>query len=446
MMPGLFMQVAAAQNPMGGTAMMNPQMAAMAAMTASNPMLAAGMCGGMGGMQQQQMQMQQMQQQRMQQMHQQMLQQQQMQQQTLQQQQMHQQMLIQRMHEDFSSQQWQAPLLPMHNKRIHGPLARSGDESSGLTDDSCRSLVRRQSSMSTPTGENAVMKRSIQSLLNKVCPENVGTILQNVAALNVKETSHLEILVDLIFNKALAEPHYCETYADLAFGLTAVLPEFSRPAGQGGPAVTLRSVLLGACQREFENLLAAMDEQTSDMDPEEIDALRKSRRDRLRANTRLIGALFLRKLLATKVVGRLCCELTNCSSDQPPEEHAVECVCELLNSVGLTLESHPAGAEVIEQVCQRLKSLKDQKHGDSKTGIYCKRVQFTIQDLLDTRGAGWSKISFKSAAKTKEEIRQQQERDEVMAKCSSNKHVVTPGAEKVLVGQRPSYLNFGAVP
>jgi len=107
-MPGLFMQVAAAQNPMGGTAMMNPQMAAMAAMTASNPMLAAGMCGGMGGMQQQQMQMQQMQQQRMQQMHQQMLQQQQMQQQTLQQQQMHQQMQqLQQPHQHQLQQQQQ---------------------------------------------------------------------------------------------------------------------------------------------------------------------------------------------------------------------------------------------------------------------------------------------------------------------------------------------------
>uniref|UniRef100_A0A7S2L2P2 MIF4G domain-containing protein n=1 Tax=Zooxanthella nutricula TaxID=1333877 RepID=A0A7S2L2P2_9DINO len=287
------------------------------------------------------------------------------------------------------------------------------------------------------------MRRVVQGLLNKACPENVATILEKIAALGVRETGHLEILVELIFKKALAEPHYCETYADLVFGLQVTLPAFARE-GEAGPSLTLRTALLGVCQREFEGLLADLEAKDAEVhDLEELEHLRKQRRERLRANVRLIGHLFLRKLLATKVVGRLALELTNCNAeDQPPEEHAVESACELLLSVGYTLELHPAGAEVLECVCARMQRLKDRKaEPEGKKGLYCKRVQFAIQDLLETRAAGWSKRSFKSAAKTKQEIREQQARDEWLAKTPHG--APSPGVEQVVVGQRPAYLSGG---
>merc|ERR1711920_1080027 len=91
-------------------------------------------------------------------------------------------------------------------------------------------------------------------------------------------------------------------------------------------------------------------------------------------------------------------------ADVFPEEHVVECICELLRSIGFTLESTPVGKNALVQVCGRLKDLKSQKLKDGKS-LLSKRVQFTIQDVLDARAADWTMKSFNKSAKTKEEVR-----------------------------------------
>jgi len=399
-----------------------------------------------------------------------------------------QQQLIQRMHDEFApssavareqphqqkQQKQQQPQTASGRRRGGRGLARAGsDSTAGGSPATTLPVVRTASGPArqiAAAGTDEDVKRSVQSLLNKVCPENVGTILEKIAALNVKETNELAILVELIFKKALAEPHYCETYADLVFGLQTVLPEFARrssatppstgvAAADGTPTIsssadasspaatpplTLRTALLSVCQREFEGLLAAMDGDgtAGTQDQEELEHLRNERRNRLRANVRLIGHLFLRKLLATKVVGQLCCELTNChNQEHVPEEHAIECACELLMSVGYTLESNSNGAAIVQKVCERMRHLKERRMDvGGKRGLYCKRVEFIIQDLLETRAAGWAKRSFKTAAKTKEEIRKQQEQEEIMAKTPTGR-ADAPGAEQVVLGQRPAYLS-----
>lgn len=291
-------------------------------------------------------------------------------------------------------------------------------------------------------------KRMVQSLLNKVCPENVGTISARIATLQVEEAGKLEILVELIFRKALAEPHYCETYADLVFSLQSAMPEFVPECG-AGPALSLRTAILGVCQREFEGMTRAIeptDAEKAEHDCEALELLRKARRDRVRANVRLIGHLYLRRLLAAKVVGRLASELTSCGrEDTVPAEIAVECACELLLSVGHTLESTLPGAAVVQLVCERLDRLKEKKEdSEGKRGVYSRRVQFTIQDLLETRAAGWSKRSFKSSAKTKEDIRLQQERELLVARMPHGGGE-TPGAEHLVAGLRPAYLSLTPV-
>ncbi|CAK0805350.1 unnamed protein product [Prorocentrum cordatum] len=110
-------------------------------------------------------------------------------------------------------------------------------------------------------------------------------------------------------------------------------------------------------------------------------------------------------------------------------EHAVECAIELCLAIGYTLEAMPVGQAALGQVCGRLLELKGQKRDNGKSA-YCRRVQFQILDLLETRAAGWSKKSFKTSAKTKDEIRQEQQREGAHASC----------AERVIAGQRPGYL------
>jgi len=271
------------------------------------------------------------------------------------------------------------------------------------------------------------LRGRVQSLLNKVCPENISQIVTKLASVEVSSCEQLETIIELIFKKALAEPHYCETYADLVFGLKAVFPEF--PAPSGGKPLTFKSAVLNICQGEFEELLLEPEPPQKAMaDTDELEFLRKQRRDRMRANMKFVGHLFLRQLLSVKVIGSVVCELVSCYDPSVlPEEHAVECAIELCLAVGYTLETLPVGQSVLGQVCGRLLELKGQKTEKGKSA-YCKRVQFQIVDLLETRAAGWSKKSFKTSAKTRDEIRQEQGPN-------------VAGAERVIAGQRPGYIS-----
>lgn len=282
-------------------------------------------------------------------------------------------------------------------------------------------------------------KRTVQSLLNKICPENLAAIVERLASLEIREAEQLGIVIELIFKKALAEPHYCETYADLVFSMNAVFPEF--PSSDGGRPITFRSALLDICQSEFEALREGAQDGDGKgeaaLDRDELEFRRMKRNERMRANMKFVGHLFLRQLLSVKVVGSVLRELLHMNEvDELPGDHSVECACELLMSVGYTLEEMPMGNAALQQVCGRLLELKIMKTSAGK-GAFCKRIQFMVQDLLDTRAAGWAKKSFKSSAKTKDEIRQEQERELAAKMCGKE----LSSAEHTVVGQRPTYLS-----
>eukprot|EP00446_Apocalathium_sp_SHHI-4_P046765 CAMPEP_0177396116 /NCGR_PEP_ID=MMETSP0368-20130122/56527_1 /TAXON_ID=447022 ORGANISM="Scrippsiella hangoei-like, Strain SHHI-4" /NCGR_SAMPLE_ID=MMETSP0368 /ASSEMBLY_ACC=CAM_ASM_000363 /LENGTH=156 /DNA_ID=CAMNT_0018862773 /DNA_START=22 /DNA_END=489 /DNA_ORIENTATION=+ len=151
---------------------------------------------------------------------------------------------------------------------------------------------------------------------------------------------------------------------------------------------------------------------------------------------KFLGHLFLRQLLSAKVVGSVCRELVLCDGgrSEMPHELALECAVELLMAIGLTLEALPHGQPVVEEVFHRLKTIKGAQGPDGKL-IYSKRIQFMIQDLQDARSAGWSKKSFKASAKTKEEIRLDQERDLRQGMLGR-----TCSGKLVLAGRRPDFL------
>lgn len=316
---------------------------------------------------------------------------------------------------------------------------RRGRISKGMSLDSMPTPIGRMSRVTTPKSPLEELKRSVMSLLNKICPENVAIICDQVAEIKISTAEELELIISLVFSKAVAEPHYCETYADLAFGLKGAFPEFPSKE-EGGRPVTLKSALLDICQREFEaipTMFAANNDESEQLDPEEIEFRRKKAKNRVLANMKLIGHLFLRQLLSAKVIAAVIQELTLCDrADEVPQEHIIECACELLTSIGYTLESMPIGARALEQVCGRLLELKGRRDQDGK-GLYSKRIQFAIQDLLDTRKAGWTKRTFKSSAKTKEEIKDEQRR----ALNAQARGQDVEAAESVVAGQRPAYIN-----
>lgn len=137
--------------------------------------------------------------------------------------------------------------------------------------------------------------------------------------------------------------------------------------------------------------------------PEDLDHYKAKKKTRALANMKFIGHLFLQKLLVGKVMYTVVHDLLN-PSEGLPEEHMVECVCELFTHIGYLLSSTRPGDECVSRNFQRIENLKYCKNADS-TPLLSKRVGFLIQDLLDLRDNDWEKKIFKEQAKTMDDIK-----------------------------------------
>ena len=76
----------------------------------------------------------------------------------------------------------------------------------------------------------------------------MNTIAEKLADIQVETAENLTAIVAAIHKRALVDPHYCETYADLAFSLQSSWPEF--PSGSGRQ-VNFKSLLAEECRRHF---------------------------------------------------------------------------------------------------------------------------------------------------------------------------------------------------
>jgi len=281
------------------------------------------------------------------------------------------------------------------------------------------------------------LHRIVRGLLNKICPENLKIIVERLANVELKKANELEYVIGIIFQKALDEPHYCETYADMVFALRNKYPEFP-PEAEGERPHTFTRVLLNTCQNEFESLpttLEPTDEDTQKYAPDELFLEMKKRKGKVLANMKFIGNLFLRQLLAAKVIGQVVHDLIGLR-DGLPEEHMIECVCELLQAIGHTLDSSQTGKALMGQFAARLVDLKRTTGQDGKR-VFSKRIDCLIQDLLDLREHDWKKKLFKEQAKTKEEIR----KDAMKEQRQSQRGGADVVFSTQTVGVRPSYID-----
>ncbi|CAE8640087.1 unnamed protein product [Polarella glacialis] len=283
------------------------------------------------------------------------------------------------------------------------------------------------------------LERQVRSLLNKICPDNLKTIVERLATIELNKAEELEFVIRIIFQKALAEPHYCETYADMVFALRTRYPEF-RPENEGEKPHTFTRVLLNTCQNEFENLpttFEATEEEKVKIEPMALQMEMKRRKDKMLANMKFIGNLFLRQLLAVKVIGQVVHDLVGFKDGNVlPEEHMIECVCELLQAIGFTLDATSHGKLLMNQFSARLVDLRRHTSPDGKTA-FSKRVQFLIQDLLDLRSAEWMKKLFKEQAKTKEDIRKDAVKEQRQAARGQDGSMFAT----TQVGVRPAYID-----
>jgi len=236
------------------------------------------------------------------------------------------------------------------------------------------------------------LERNVRSLLNKISPDNSKTIVERLAQISLDNASELELVINIIFQKALVEPLFIETYVDMVSELSRSRREFP-PEKEGEKPLTFARALINVCQNEFDSMVTPLEptaEERVRMSPEDLEELRDKRKKMALANMKLIGKLFLRKLLALEVIRRLVTELIGVTGDPelPGEEDWVEWACELLRAIGSTFDISPLGSTLMSQFASRLVDLRERTLPDGRA-VLSKRIRFLIQDLLDLRANHW---------------------------------------------------------
>jgi len=191
----------------------------------------------------------------------------------------------------------------------------------------------------------------------------------------------------MVLRKAVAEPHYCDTYADLLLAFKLRLAILAR----GGDAIgSAASLFICVCQSELEEMSCSSQQEL---------AANSEQRRRIIAKMKLMGKLFIRRLICEDYIVAF---LNKLICPKLPNEFWVECVCELVINIAKTFESSSSGRTALNIVCDRLLALHE-------SNAYSKRIRFIIQDVLESSTAGWLRTLFQPCAKTKHEIRRKQE-------------------------------------
>lgn len=229
-----------------------------------------------------------------------------------------------------------------------------------------------------PTREAAVQLVLQQAVLPEVIPED---LIEHLGYIALESLHDLEVAIQLIFRNALARPDICDKYADLACSLKERCSRESPLADtEAEGARTFTRALLNTCQDEFDSVVALSEKHT------------------LLAWVKLMGNLFLRQLVRrAQVVKVVVEELIGVEGgDQEhkaPEEYKIVSVCELLRTIGPTLDSTPQGKQAMTCFLARLVSLKRRRQlgpPDRPGGLcFSERVRAQIEHLTQLREFNW---------------------------------------------------------
>ena len=182
------------------------------------------------------------------------------------------------------------------------------------------------------------IRRLAQGLMDQISSvnsEGLENIMNQFSGIEPWNGEELRCIIQVIFNKAMAEPALRKTCARMAVGLRERYPEFPHEDEDQKP-VSFTRELLNICQEEFESMSATFGASQEDKAKFPSAAALKealaSKKHRMLACVCFIGHLFLEGLLAMKVIRHIVHKLIGDGHRgwPPPEEPKLECALELL--------------------------------------------------------------------------------------------------------------------
>lgn len=248
-------------------------------------------------------------------------------------------------------------------------------------------------SLSEEERELRRLTESFRCVLNKLTPDNFDVLLQEVKSYKITKNEHLFSCISLIFEKAIAEPNYSVTYAQMCKELSTICVH----GASGNQKQQFKNSLINQCQIEFEqahNIKSSKDR--SDLLDKEADLVKKEElRERLEdedykmrkravGTIRFIGELYKIDLLTIRIMHNC---VTLLMDPRTMDEESLECLCKLLTTVGKKMETEEENS--LENGLEKLFKTLHEIIGKKPNIKVSSRIKFMIQDVIDLRENRW---------------------------------------------------------
>ncbi len=230
----------------------------------------------------------------------------------------------------------------------------------------------------------AIVDDAEPTLLNKT----VNRIRHEVKIPNMEALERVvRTIFEMVVNDAVDDhEHDCskkarcgETYADILFGVRMVCPTF--PTANDKP-MTFTRILLNVTQDTFEDWCATF------ANAEKAAACDEKIKNQLIALVSFIGHLYVRKLVAARVMAQVVHDLIGVR-DRMPEEPLIRCVCELMQCIGQEIDANKQGNMLMTQFLARLSNLAAQRVRDTQEPIYNQEIREAIRAVHEARFQNW---------------------------------------------------------
>lgn len=243
------------------------------------------------------------------------------------------------------------------------------------------------------------LRGNIVAILNKITPQNFKELSVRILQLGICNMEKLEIAVEIIFEKAVLEPAFSQTYANLC----KIMSSIKFPDEQNPKISPFRKTLLNRCQKEFfrektdedsiNKLMDALNAKTDltesqrNSENEELLYQKSKLKKKMLGNINFIGELFNLGMLSSKIILTQCIVNLLGKKDKQGkvDDEVVECLSKLYGTVGKKLEEEcndDIKKNMFDKTWHEFKSLST----DSR---YPYRIRFMIQDVMELRSSAW---------------------------------------------------------
>ena len=221
-------------------------------------------------------------------------------------------------------------------------------------------IVRSENAwvMKVCTDENEKIIKEVTGILNKLSKDNFNSLSEKLYDIEINNKPLVQNVIEVIFQKAVSEPHFGEVYAHLCKKLSNKT--------YCDNSINFKREILTQCQKEFEK--------------------------------EFVGELFIKGMVSHAIIFQCIHTLfTDIKENKKSKNENIECICKLITTIGKYLDKEEYKKR-LEKYLNLLEKMSDDKLNDF-------RSRFMIKDLLDLKKNNWVSRRSIEVVKTTKEIR-----------------------------------------